>query len=121
VEAVEQQIPAAEVIPKAMAGKPKWWEAAEIIGATDRTMRRWREPSRSTATVAHRIGAKRRPSPKRVPAEGPEKILQSFREEHHDFKVRHFRRSCARNMGSGSANDGHRWRRSGSVRAGYDA
>ena len=32
-----------EVILKAMAGSLKWWEAAEIIGVTDRTMRRWRE------------------------------------------------------------------------------
>ena len=32
-----------EVILKAMAGKLKWWEAAEIIGVTDRTMRRWRQ------------------------------------------------------------------------------
>jgi transposase-like protein len=31
-----------EVVSKAMAGKLKWWEAAEIIGVTDRTMRRWR-------------------------------------------------------------------------------
>jgi hypothetical protein len=29
-----------EVILKAMAGKLKWWKAAEIIGVTDRTMRR---------------------------------------------------------------------------------
>ena len=43
------QIPAAEmertmkiqeVILKAMSGQLKWWEAAEIIGVTDRTMRR---------------------------------------------------------------------------------
>src|SRR6185295_14451047 len=32
-----------EVILKAMAGKLKWGEAAEIIGVTDRTIRRWRE------------------------------------------------------------------------------
>jgi hypothetical protein len=32
-----------EVILKAMAGKLKWWEAAEIIGVTDRTIRRWRK------------------------------------------------------------------------------
>ena len=32
-----------EVILKAMAGSLKWWEAAEIIGVFDRTMRRWRE------------------------------------------------------------------------------
>jgi transposase len=52
VKSISEQIPAAEtermmkiqeVILKAMAGKLKWWEAAEIIGVTDRTMRRWRE------------------------------------------------------------------------------
>ncbi len=52
MESTEQQFPAAEmervmkiqgVILKAMAGKLKWWEAAEIIGVTHRTMRRWRE------------------------------------------------------------------------------
>jgi transposase-like protein len=26
-----------------MVGKLKWWEAVEIIGVTDRTMRRWRK------------------------------------------------------------------------------
>ena len=52
MECSEQQIPAAEmermmkaqeVILKAAAGKLKWWEAAETMGVTDRTMRRWRE------------------------------------------------------------------------------
>ena len=31
-----------EMILKATAGKLTWWEAAEILGVTDRTMRRWR-------------------------------------------------------------------------------
>ncbi len=32
-----------DVLLKAMAKKITWWEAVEIIGVTDRTMRRWRE------------------------------------------------------------------------------
>ena len=32
-----------DVILKAMAKKINWWDAAEIIGVSDRTMRRWRE------------------------------------------------------------------------------
>ena len=32
-----------DVLLKAMAKKITWWAAAEIIGVTDRTMRRWRE------------------------------------------------------------------------------
>ena len=34
---------AQEVISKAAAAKLKWWEAAAIMGVTDRTMRRWGE------------------------------------------------------------------------------
>jgi len=48
----DQRYPAAEmermmklqdVLLKAMAKKITWRDAAEIIGVTDRTMRRWRE------------------------------------------------------------------------------
>jgi Homeodomain-like domain-containing protein len=39
----ERMMKAQEVILKAAAGKLKWWEAAKIMGVTDRTMRRWRE------------------------------------------------------------------------------
>src|ERR1700722_17514366 len=34
---MERMMKIQEVILKAMAGKLKWWEAAEIIGGTDRT------------------------------------------------------------------------------------
>ena len=40
---MERMMKIQEVILQAMAGKLKWWEAAEIIGVTDRTMRRWPE------------------------------------------------------------------------------
>ena len=61
MEFSEQQIPAAEtermmkaqeVILKAAAGKLKWWEAAEIMGVTDRTMRRWRERLNERGCIA---------------------------------------------------------------------
>jgi hypothetical protein len=38
---MERAMKAQEVILKAAAGKLKWWEAAEIMGVSDRTMRRW--------------------------------------------------------------------------------
>ena len=48
------------VLLEAMAKKMRWWDAAEIIGVTVRTMRRWRE---------RRLADRRRgkPSDKRVP------------------------------------------------------
>ena len=40
---VERMMKLQDVLLKAMAKKMRWWEAAEIIGVSDRTMRRWRE------------------------------------------------------------------------------
>ena len=40
---VERMMKLQDVLLKAMAGKMHWWEAAEIIGVSCRTMRRWRE------------------------------------------------------------------------------
>ena len=58
-----------EVILKAMAGKLKWWEAAEIIGVTDRTMRRWRERYQEQGYSGLWDHRKRSPSPKRIAVE----------------------------------------------------
>jgi transposase len=40
---MERMMKLQDVLLKAMAGKMSWWDAAEIIGVTERTMRRWRE------------------------------------------------------------------------------
>jgi len=99
VEAIQEQLPAAEmeramkiqeVILKAMAGKLKWWEAAEIIGVTDRTMRRWREKYSEHGYSGLWDHRRKRPSPKRVPVADLEKVLQLYRERYFDFNVQHF-------------------------------
>ena len=41
--AVERAMKVQEVILRAMAKKITWWQASEIIGISDRQMRRWRE------------------------------------------------------------------------------
>ena len=41
--AVERAMKTQEVILRAMARKITWWQAAEIIGISDRSMRQWRE------------------------------------------------------------------------------
>jgi transposase len=41
--AVERAMKVQKVILRAMAKKITWWQAAEIIGLSDRSMRRWRE------------------------------------------------------------------------------
>ena len=79
-----------EVILKAMAGKLKWWEAAEIIGVSDRTMLRWRGRYKEGGYdgLGHR--QKGKPSPKRVALATVEEVLNLYQERYSDFNVRHF-------------------------------
>ena len=40
---MERMMKLQDVLLKAMAKRITWWAAAETIGVSDRTMRRWRE------------------------------------------------------------------------------
>jgi transposase len=87
---LERMMKVREVILKAMAGSLKWWEAAEILGITDRTMRRWRQGYEEYGFDGLYDYRKRRPSPKRMPVATLEKVLHLYREKYFDFNVRHF-------------------------------
>ncbi len=79
-----------DVLLKAMAKKISWWEAAEIIGVTDRTMRRWRERlvlDGYSGLVDRRKG---KPSDRRVPLELVEEVLRLYQEVYFDLNTRHF-------------------------------
>ena len=41
-----------EVILRAIAKRMTWWQAVEVIGISDRQMRRWRQESTRTALAA---------------------------------------------------------------------
>jgi transposase len=86
----ERMMKAQEVILKAAAGKLKWWEAAEIMGVTDRTMRRWRERLNEHGYSGLWDYRKHQPSPKRVSMQEVEQVLQLYREKYFDFNVQHF-------------------------------
>ena len=79
-----------EVILKALAGKLKWWEAAEILAVTDRTLRRWRKRYEQQGYDGLWDYRKRQPSPKRVPVKQVEEVLRLYREKYFDFNVKHF-------------------------------
>src|SRR5271169_4626634 len=88
--AVERAMKVQEVILRAMAKKITWWQAAEIIGISDRQMRRWRERYEEhgyDGLIDRRRG---RPSQKRVPLAQAEQVLGFYREKYFDLNVRHF-------------------------------
>ena len=78
-----------EVVLRAMAKKITWWQAAEIIGITDRQMRRlyWRYREHGYEGLLDRLG---KPSPERVPLAVVERVLALYREKHFDLNLWHF-------------------------------
>jgi transposase len=87
---MERMMKVQEVILRALAGKLKWWEAAEILGVTDRTMRRWRDRYEKHGYDGLYDYRKRQPSPKRMPLETVERVLALYRDKYFDCNVRHF-------------------------------
>jgi len=69
-----------DVLLKAMAKKLTWWEAAEIIGVTDRTMRRWRERLEEGGYSGLVDRRKGKASDRRVPLATVEEVLRLYRE-----------------------------------------
>jgi transposase len=87
---VERMMKLQDVLLKAMAKKITWWQAAEIIGVSDRTMRRWRERLEAQGYDGLADRRKGRPSEKRVPLATVEMVLRLFQETYYDLNMRHF-------------------------------
>lgn len=93
--AVERAMKVQEVILRAMARKITWFQAAEIIGISDRQMRRWRERYEEhgyDGLMDRRRGV---PSSKRVPLAQVEQVLGLYRDRYFDLNVRHFHEKLA--------------------------
>ena len=61
----ERAMKVQEVILRAMAKKITWWQAAEIIGLSDRSMRRWRQRYEEHGYDGLLDRRRGKPSPKR--------------------------------------------------------
>ena len=74
---MERMMKVQDVLLKAMAKKITWWAAAEILGVTDRTMRRWRERLEEDGYSGLADRRKGKPSAKRIPLATVEKVLRA--------------------------------------------
>ncbi|MGH7473594.1 MAG: helix-turn-helix domain-containing protein, partial [Candidatus Methylomirabilales bacterium] len=88
--AMERAMKVQEVILRAMDGRLKWYEAAEILGISDRQMRRWKERYEREGYDGLWDRRRQRPSPKRVPVETVRQVLTLYREQYFDLNVLHF-------------------------------
>jgi transposase len=79
-----------EVMLGALAKKITWWQAAEIIGISERQMRRWHERLEDFGYDGLFDRRRGRPSPKRVPLAQVEQVLGLYRDRYFDLNVQHF-------------------------------
>jgi len=96
--AVERAMKVQEVILRAMAKKITWWQAAEILGLSDRSMR-WRERYEEFGYDGLFDRRQGKPSPKRVPVAVVEQVLGLYRDRYFDLNVRHFHEKLAAEHG----------------------
>ena len=88
--AMERAMKVQDVMLQAMAKKITWWQAAEILGISDRHMRRWRERYEEEGYNGLLDRRRGKPSRRRVPLATVEKVFALYREKYFDLNVQHF-------------------------------
>src|SRR5437867_2108913 len=88
-----------EVMLKAVSGELHWFQAADILGWSPRTLRRWRERYEAHGYAGLIDKRLRRPSIHRVPPREVEQVLRLYRERYTGFNVRHFHEIARREHG----------------------
>jgi transposase len=87
---VERTMKVQEVLLQALSGKLTWPQAEEILGWSDRTVRRWRLRYQRWGYDGLWDRRRRTPSPRRAPLAEVERILRLYRERYVGFNGRHF-------------------------------
>src|SRR5215468_10385873 len=94
-----EHIPAAEmervmrvqdVMLQATARKITWWQAAEILGISVRTMRRWKAKYEKKGMGMLFDGRKGKRNWRKVEAKEIDRVVSLYRDRYHDFNVLHF-------------------------------
>jgi transposase len=99
VAARERAMKFQDVIMQAMSGKLTWWQAAEILGVTARTMRRWRAKYQQFGVMGLQDRRRVDRSPHAVPEAELKRWFQLYRTRYPGYNVRHFYARLKRDQG----------------------
>lgn len=95
----ERAMKVKEVIFRAISGEYSWLQAAEILGMSPRSLRRWRyrmERHGYAGLVDMRRGI---PSPRRAPVREIERVVGLYRDRYRGYNARHFYQTVRREHG----------------------
>src|SRR5215216_5475836 len=80
----ERAMKVQEVILRAIAKQITWWQAAEIIGISDRQLRRWQRRYEEHGYTGLRDRRRGRVSERQVPLTTVEEVLRLYKEQYFD-------------------------------------
>jgi transposase len=95
----ERAMTVQEVLLKAISGELHWFRAADILGWSPRTLRRWRERYEAHGYAGLVDKRLQRPSIHAAPPGEVERVLRLYRERYGGFNVRHFHEIAGRDHG----------------------
>jgi transposase len=90
VAARERAMKFKDVIVRAMGGELTWWQAADILGVSLRTMRRWRYKYQRFGVEGLQDRRRVDRSPHAVPTSVVKRWIQLYRDRYRGYNVRHF-------------------------------
>jgi transposase len=88
--ALERAMRFQEVILEATRGKISWWQAAEILGISPRTLRRWRKGYRQYGLKGLQDKRRVDRAPSAVPEDELRRWTQLYEKRYRGYNVRHF-------------------------------
>ena len=95
----ERAMKVREVILQALAGKMSWWQAADVLGMSPRTLRRWRRKFQEHGVDRLVDRRRHRPSARAIPEAELQRWLTLYRKRYAGYNARHFWSTCRREHG----------------------
>lgn len=95
----ERAMKVQEVLVRALAGRLTWIQAADILGASPRSLRRWRARMEHFGVEALVDRRHRHPSARAIPPAELARWLKLYRERYRGYNARHFWSTCRREHG----------------------
>jgi transposase len=97
--ALERAMRIQEVVMRAISGEIQWFQAAEILGVSCRTIRRWKAHFERAGYDTFIDRRRQHPSPKRVAVAVVQEVVRLYRERYADLHVKHFQEKLVEEHG----------------------
>ena len=103
---LERTMRVQEVLMRAIAGKINWYQAAEILDTSVRSLRRWKANMEEHGVDGLIDRRRRLPSEKKVPMEEVRRVVRLYADRFSHYNMRHFHQIAQLQLSASSSSVG---------------